>query len=119
MADHIPDAGKHRTRFYGFYASRVRASRRETEASEVPAEPTKKRCSPSWARLIRKVYHADPLVCRQCGGKWKAIAYVSDEISVKRILAALGQSPEEEKPPPIPEVIRVPVDDEGREVRAI
>jgi len=33
MADHIPDAGKHRTHFYGFYASRVRASRRETEAS--------------------------------------------------------------------------------------
>jgi hypothetical protein len=39
MADHIPDAGKHRTHFYGFYASRVRASRRETEASDVPAEP--------------------------------------------------------------------------------
>jgi hypothetical protein len=53
MADHIPDAGKHRTHFYGFYASRVRASRRETEASDVPAEPApaKRRCSPSWARL--------------------------------------------------------------------
>jgi hypothetical protein len=49
----------------------------------------------------------------------KAIAYVSDEISVKRILAALGLSPQEEKPPPIREVIRVPVDDEGREVRVI
>jgi len=23
----------------------------------------KKRCPPSWARLIHKVYHADPLVC--------------------------------------------------------
>jgi hypothetical protein len=29
LADHIPDTGKHRTHFYGFYASRVRASRRE------------------------------------------------------------------------------------------
>jgi len=45
------------------------------------------------------VYHADPLVCRQCGGKLKVIAYVSDEISVKRILAELGLSPEEEKRP--------------------
>ena len=53
MADHLPDAGKHRTHFYGFYASRVRASRRQTEASDVPAElTTKRRCPPSWARLI-------------------------------------------------------------------
>ena len=65
------------------------------------------------------MYHADPLVCRQCGGKLKVIAYVSDEISVKRILAELGLSPpEQESPPPILEVVRVPVDDEGREIQA-
>jgi hypothetical protein len=52
------------------------------------------------------------------GIKLKVIAYVSDEISVKRILADLGLSPEEEKPPPIREVVRVPVDDEGREIQA-
>jgi len=98
MADHIPDPGKHRTHFYGFYASQVRASRRETEASDVPTEPTtKRRCPPSWARLISKVYHADPLVCRQCGGKLKVVAYVSDEISVKRILTELGLSPPEDE----------------------
>ena len=120
MADHIPDTGKHRAHFYGFYASRVRASRGDKEGSELPEEPVpaKRRCSPSWARLISKVYHADPLVCRQCGGKLKVIAYVSDEISVKRILAELGLSPEEEKPPPIREVVRVPVDDEAREIHA-
>jgi len=33
LADHIPDAGKHRTHSYGFYASRVRASRRERSVS--------------------------------------------------------------------------------------
>jgi hypothetical protein len=43
---------------------------------------------------------------------------ISDEISVKRILAELGLSPpEEEKPPPIGEVVRVPVDDDGRRSR--
>ncbi len=120
MADQIPDTGKHRTHFYCFYASRVRASRRETEASDAPAEPTtKRRCPPSWARLISKVYHADPLVCRQGGGKLKVVAYVSDEISVKRILTALGLSPpEDEKPPPIREVVLLPVDNEGREIQA-
>jgi len=54
-------------------------------------EPTpKRRYPPNWARLISKVYHADPLVCRQGGGKLKVVAYVSDEISVKRILTHLG-----------------------------
>lgn len=69
-------------------------------------------------RRGRRLYHADPLVC-QCGGKLKIIAYVSDEISVKRILAELGLSPpEEEKPPPVREVVFFPVDDEGREIQA-
>jgi len=48
----------------------------------------------------------------------KVIAYVSDEISVKRILAELGLNPPEEegRRPPIREVVRVPVDDEGWEI---
>ena len=120
MADHIPDAGRHRTHFYGFYASRVRSLRRKTEASDVPAEPTtKRRCSPSWARLISKVYQADPLVGKGCGGPLKIVAYVADEISIKRILDHLGLSPpEQEKSPPTREVVRVSVDDEGREIQA-
>jgi hypothetical protein len=57
MADHIPEAGKHRTHFYAFYASRARTSRREKGASDLPAEPApaKRRCPPSWARLISKL----------------------------------------------------------------
>jgi hypothetical protein len=72
--DHIPDAGEHRTHFYGFYASRVRAERRETDASGLPAEPTpaKRRCSPSWARLISKVYQADPGAGPGAGGRRRA-----------------------------------------------
>ncbi len=118
MADHIPDAGRHRTHFYGVYASRVRVSQRETEASDV--EPTTKRHrSPSWARLISRVYQADPLVCKGCGGPLRIVAYITDEISIKRILDNLGLSPpEQEKPPPTREVVRVPLDDEGREIQA-
>jgi hypothetical protein len=72
----------------------------------------------SLRRGRRRSTHADPLVCRQCGGKLKIIAYVSDEISVKRILAVLGLSPpEDEKPPPVREVVFLPVDDEGREIQ--
>lgn len=52
---------------------------------------SKRRCSPNWARLISKVYQVDALQCRKCGAGLKVIAYITD-------------------------VVRVPVDDEGREV---
>ena len=48
----------------------------------VSAEPPKKRrCAPSWARLISKVYHADPLTCRQCGGKLKIAAHLHSQVA--------------------------------------
>jgi hypothetical protein len=120
LADHIPDTGKHRTHFYAYYANRVRGQRSPEEV-DGPADedetPKKRRCSPSWARLISKVYQADPLVCRQCGGPLKVVAYVTDELSITRILDHLGLSPpRQEKPPPTREVVRVPVDDQGCEI---
>jgi hypothetical protein len=90
-----------------FYARRVRASRREKEGSELPVEaaPTKRRCPPIWARLIGKVYQADPLACKGCGGPLKIVAYITDELSIRRIPDHLGLSPpEQEKPPPTREV---------------
>jgi hypothetical protein len=122
MADHIPDPGKHRTHFYAFYANRTRGSGAgRTAAPGLETEGTDaekpKRCSPSWARLLSKVYQVDPLECRRCGGPLQIVAYVTDGLSIRRILDHLGLSPPEEKPPPeVAEVVRVPVDDEGREI---
>jgi len=72
------------------------------------------------ARLIAKVFHADPLTCRKCGGKLKLVAYLHDTVAIQQILDHLGLSPPEEpKPPPaVHEVVRVPVDEEGREMEA-
>jgi hypothetical protein len=76
LADHIPDAGKHRTHFYAHYANRVRGERPSEELGHQKHEeeqPKKRRCSPSWARLIAKVFQTDPLVCRRCGGPLKVV----------------------------------------------
>jgi hypothetical protein len=119
MADHIPDPGKHRTLFHAYYANRVRGERAHAEPGEGKVEektPKKRRCSPSWARLISKVFDVDPLTCRKCGGKLKVIAYLHDQVAINAILDHLGLSaPEEERPPP-PDLRYVPVDDEGREI---
>ena len=65
------------------------------------------------------MYNADPLVCTGCGGPLKIVAYITDELSIRRILDHLGLSPpQQQKPPPTREVVRVPLDDEGREIRA-
>ena len=48
------------------------------------------------------------------------MAYLHDTVAIKQILDHLGLSPPEEpKPPPaVHEVVRVPVDAEGREMEA-
>jgi hypothetical protein len=75
-------------------------STRSTTGRSGWAEKPKKRCSPSWARLLSKVYQVDSLQCRMCGGPLQIAAYIIDGLSVRRILDHLGLSPPEEKPPP-------------------
>jgi len=68
--------------------------------------------------LIHKVYGADPMICRQCGGKLRVIAFITDSFSIKQVLEALGLwSDQNERSPPEPREVRVvPVDDAGREI---
>jgi hypothetical protein len=116
MSDHIPDPGQHRTILYGHYANRVRGARQrgEAEPQEASAEPPRRRCSPTWARLIAKVYQADPLVCTRCGQKMQMIAFLTDRLSIRRILDHLGLStPPQERPPPVREILRVAECGEG------
>ena len=71
------------------------------------------------ARLISRVYHADPLVCRRCGGPLAIVAYITDQLAIRRILEHLELSPpQQQRPPPSRELVRVPVDEEGREIQA-
>ena len=43
----------------------------------------------AWARLIRKVYEADPLECPKCEGPMRIIALIDDPPVVQRILEHL------------------------------
>jgi hypothetical protein len=96
---------------------RVRGRRQPPEAEQIPtpAEKPRQRCSPSWARLIAKVYEVDPLLCARCGNRMSIAAFVSDTVAIRRILDHLGLStPEAQRPPPPPrEVVRVAEHGEG------
>jgi hypothetical protein len=95
MSDHIPDPGKHRTLFYAYYANRVRGERARVEPGEDEVgekTPKRRRCSPSWARLISKVFDVDPLTCRKCGGKLKIIALRHSILeNTRQVLAVWGK----------------------------
>lgn len=58
----------------------------------------------AWARLIRKVYEADPLVCPKCHGPMRVIALIEDPGVVRAILTHLGlwQPEAPERAPPVP-----------------
>lgn len=49
------------------------------------------RAKAAWARLIRKVYEADPLECPKCKGPMRVIALIDDPGVVRRILEHLGR----------------------------
>ena len=56
----------------------------------------------------------DPLVCVRCGQRMSILAFVSDQNSINRILDHLGlRSPQQDRPPPAREILRVAEHGEG------
>jgi hypothetical protein len=67
-----------------------------------PATAFAARAKAAWARLIRKVYEADPLECPKCKGSMRVIALIEDPGVIRRILEHLGlwaPQPMERSPP--------------------
>jgi len=50
--------------------------------------------------MIRKVYEVDPLICAQCGGKMRVIAFLTDYKVVDKIINHLKLTFVAERPPP-------------------
>ena len=104
MTSHIPDKGQVTVRYYGLYANAHRG--KVKKASRVPVslglveEEPRPIPSQGWAEMIRKVYEVDPLVCPQCGGKMKVIAFLTDYAVVDRIIDHLSLTFVAERPPP-------------------
>ena len=94
LCKHIPDRHEHLVRYYGRYSSRTRGAERERPGIDEPeAEPTgpsRKAAKAAWAKLIRKVYEVDPLLCPQCGTQMRVIALIEDPAVIERILSWLG-----------------------------
>jgi len=63
--------------------------------------PFAKQCRQRWAALIKQVYETDPLVCPQCGGAMRIIAFIEkrQEDVLRKILEHCGLWEESRGPP--------------------
>jgi len=94
---HVAEPRQHLVRYYGEYSSVARARRRQAEQPlehEVELEdglsgPGRRAARRSWARLVRRVYETDPLICPHCGGDMKIIAFILEPAVIRRILRHL------------------------------
>ena len=107
LCKHIPDRYEHLVRYVGWYSNRARGERAKkvfTQAGAALPVPSEfaVRAKATWARLIRKVYEADPLECPKCKGPMRVIALIEDPGVIRRILEHLGlwaPLPTERSPP--------------------
>jgi hypothetical protein len=117
---HIPPKNKQYIRRYGLYASRTRGiweryphivklapsvwkekQNQQTDNEESLTETQEysageKQKNSTWARLIKKVYGTDPLICPKCGSHMEIIAIIMEPSETTRILEHLvkiGRSP--------------------------
>ena len=44
-----------------------------------------------WAMLIARIYDVFPLVCPQCGGELKIVAFLTEADPIQRILIYIGE----------------------------
>jgi hypothetical protein len=113
LCKHVPDRHEHMVRYYGRYSSRTRGAERERPQIETPdaetASQARQAAKAAWAKLIRKVYEVDPLLCPKCGAQMRVIALIEDHAVIERILSwlglwdplpACGPSPPDERAPP-------------------
>jgi len=114
ISAHIPHPRQHTRRSYGAYCNRARVaapaaqghSDRATQARFAAEDSAFAReIRRSWARLLRKIFEVDPLLC-PCGARMKIVSIITQPRIVDRILRHLrshrcqARDPFEPRPPP-------------------
>jgi len=114
LCTHIPDSGQQLVRYYGAFSTVRRARvRAHTAVAPQPVGPPPsknqdrgsadefaRRLRSSWARLIKKVYEAEPLVCPRCLGPLKIISLIGDGPVIETVLRHLKLWDRPPRPPP-------------------
>ena len=106
-------------RYLGFYSNVCRGRRKKQGIKEseyvIEGEEYNKGANKSWARLIKKIYEVDPLICPKCKGQMRIIAFIEDYKVVRKILDYLGIDEfKRDRPPPKTLAVADSFDDYGQ-----
>ena len=100
---HIPDKGHVTTRYYGWYANRLRGTRGKAAPAPADGPPTTDgpptmvaaaRLAPTeaarrWAALLQQIFEVAPLTCPSCHGAMRIVAVITQPSVLDQILAHL------------------------------
>jgi len=108
VCQQIPDRGLHQTRCYGAYANQKRTRLRQAfeargeaaaeasspgeDAGEAAGAPPARAGSAeaarrsAWARMLRKVFAVEPLICPRCRQELEIVAWITEPDVIDRIL---------------------------------
>jgi hypothetical protein len=107
LTAHIPNKHQVLTRYYGYYANRVRGARRRREpptgAPPVVVEPMplpRREARRRWAELLRQIFEVDPLRCPSCGAEMRIVAFITQRAVIDRILDHVRRARESARGPP-------------------
>jgi hypothetical protein len=102
LTSHIPDRGTQLVHYYGAYSNAHRGVTRRREIflaippEDDPSDPPRPD-SPwlaarrkSWAKLIRRVYEVDPLLCC-CGERMRVAGFITQPTVILKILHHIGR----------------------------
>ncbi|QOX81016.1 transposase (plasmid) [Trichlorobacter lovleyi] len=121
IISHIPRHGEQMVRYYGYYSNAARGKRRkygmDDKTPEIAGQEQdtgyRKKCRANWARLIQKIYETDPLSCPHCKGTMRILAFIEEEVVIRKILDHLGlwdvpkRQPKQGRGPPVEPALSV------------
>lgn len=101
VAQILPSRWEQTSRFFGVYSSKYRGKATTNYDCSLPddRELPGRRPSPNWARLMRKIFEIDPLLCPVCGSEMKIKAFITDPLEIDRLLKHLKIPPQQAPPP--------------------
>ncbi|MCD4747788.1 MAG: transposase [Thermoanaerobaculales bacterium] len=118
---HIPPPRIHLVRYLGHYSNVARGWRNkgkeapltqghsENEVGDDLTDAERRARRRAWARLVRRVYEVDSLLCTNCGGEMRIVSVILEHRVIGRILGHLarkgiepGRGPPERLRSPLP-----------------
>ena len=103
VISHIPAPRIHLIRYLGHYSNVSRGRRRKgKEEPLTPGHPRdqeddgltdaeRRARRRAWARLIRRIFEVDPMVCKNCGGQMRIVSVILEHKVVTKILGYLAR----------------------------